>query len=264
MGVVIVDRLEVVEIEHQGCDLKILPAEAFPEDLVELIAVVHTRELVDVDTLVLKRDRYCRERYRKADGKQRDAVDLHLYRVADEDRQEEADNGEVAKGRILDLVDDVVRIAVDDQAETDKDEHQIIRASVILIVPVNAEYDRNEEIDYEHRCFNDDKAPEDDDVPAFGLAVDVLDDEIDDAYADDQVVQVQIGVAHHQYPIVHGTFHAVTGENIDVCYTVEDGYDEEACDDAALFFTRREIPASRSQDAEENGNSDQVGNIYGL
>ena len=141
------------------------------------------------------------------------------------------------------LVDDVKAVTVQDKGEADQDEQQIIRSSVVSVILIDPEYYRCKEVDDEQRHFDDDKAPEDYYVPAFGLTVYVPDDEVDDADADDKVIQVQEGVGYHQDPIVQGTCHTVACESIYIGNTVEDGHDEQRRDDAALFLTRRKVPS---------------------
>jgi hypothetical protein len=101
-------------------------------------------------------------------------------------------------------------------------------------------------------------------VPAFGFAFYVLDYEIDDADADDQVIEIKISVADHQDAAETLSGNYVTGEKINVGNTVEDGYEYESDKDAALIFTRRKIPAFRSQDYNQYGDAYQISDIHGL
>ena len=94
--------------------------------------------------------------------------------------------------------------------------------------------------------------------------VDVLDYQVDDAYAYDQVIGIKKCIVCYQDKVIERTGFAVTSESDHVGDAVEDRYDQHDKQDAALSFTRRKDPSSRYKYDHEDGDSDQIGNIYSL
>ena len=92
----------------------------------------------------------------------------------------------------------IVSVSVKDQYKSDYDEQQIVWTSYIIVLLVDLEDYRGEEVDNQKRCLGDDQKPEKDHVPAAGLTVNVFDDQIDYPDTDYQVVKIQICVAYHQ------------------------------------------------------------------
>ena len=69
---------------------------------------------------------------------------------------------------------------------------------MISVLFVQAEYHGLEEIDHKKSCLGDYKEPEQEDMPAPCLVVDMLDYQINDSDADDQVIKIKVGIADQE------------------------------------------------------------------
>ena len=72
-------------------------------DVVEFITVINTRQLVDIDALVLKTDNKSRKSDRVSDRLERNAVNERLDHHRHNDRGEELPYREITKRRIFEF-----------------------------------------------------------------------------------------------------------------------------------------------------------------
>lgn len=190
MGVIVVDRLKAVQVEHQrGNLLTTKPGKCFSE-IIKLIAVIDTGQLVDVDALILKADDKSGERDRIADRLQGHAIDETLDDHRDDDRCQELPDREIAERRAFDLRNEVIRVTVDDQKCAREKKDRVERIPVIDVAAVDVEYDRPEKIHGQKHDLDRADGYEKKDLQARDRLVDVVDDEVDDAESDEQIINI--------------------------------------------------------------------------
>ena len=190
MGVIVVDRLKAVEIEHQsGNLLTTKPGKCFSE-IIKLIAVIDTGQLVDVDALILKADDKSCKCDRIADRLQGHAIDETLDDHRDDDRCQELPDREIAERRAFDLRNEVIRVTVDDQKRAREKKDRVERIPVIDVAAVDVEYDRPEKIHGQKHDLDRADGYEKKDLQARDRLVDVVDDEVDDAESDEQIINI--------------------------------------------------------------------------
>ena len=190
MRVIVVDRLKAVEIEHQrGNLLTTKPGKCFSE-IIEFIAVIDTGQLIDVDAFILKTDHETGEGDRIADRLEGHSIDEALDHKSNDDRCQELPDREISESRASELRDEVVAIAIDDEQRSRQNEDHVEGVPVIDVIAVDMENERLEKVYGQEHDFNRADGREKEDLQARDRLVDVVDDEVDDAEADKEIINI--------------------------------------------------------------------------
>lgn len=190
MRVIVVDRLKAIEIEHQRGDLLATKAGKCFSEIIEFIAVIDTGQLVDVDAFILKTDHETGEGDRIADRLEGHSIDEALDHKSNDDRCQELPDREISESRASELRDKVVGIAIDDEQRSRQNEDHVEGVPVIDVVAVDMENERLEKVYGQEHDFNRADGREKEDLQARDRLVDVVDDEVDDAEADKEIINI--------------------------------------------------------------------------